>query len=218
MRVEVLFFAAARERAGTERGTFELDSPTVATLSEAIAARHPALAPLLPRLRFAVNQAFAAPTATLREGDEVALIPPVAGGAGRFALGPEKLSLAAAVAAVSSGERGAIVTFTGTVRGTSRGKTVQRLEYEAYGPMALAQLTAIGAAIEAEHPGAKVAIHHRVGVLQVGEEAVVIAAAAPHRREAFRACEEAIERLKHDVPIWKKEIFEGGEEWVGLGP
>ena len=121
MRVEVLYFAAARERAGTDRDGFDLQTPTVAELAKAIGARHPELAPLLPRLRFAVNRAFVSASATLKEEDEVALIPPVAGGAGRFRVGEEKLSLAAVVKAVASPERGAIVTFTGTVRGEITG-------------------------------------------------------------------------------------------------
>ena len=218
MRVEVLFFAAARERAGCDRASFELSRPTVAELSLAIAERHPALAPLLPRLRFAVNRAFAAPTQALAEGDEVALIPPVAGGAGRFHVGEDRLDAAAVARAVADSSRGAIVTFVGTVRDEKDGRKVQRLEYEAYRPMALERLEGIAVEVEAAHPGARLAIHHRLGILEVGEAAVVIAAAAPHRQEAFRACELAIERLKQEVPIWKKEIFEDGGHWVGLGP
>jgi MoaE-MoaD fusion protein len=218
MRVLVQYFAAARERAGTDREEIELTTPTVAALEVAVAARHPGLAPLLPRLRFAVNRAFAPSSASLKEDDEIALIPPVAGGAGRFSVTEERLSLPAAVEAVAGPAHGAIVSFTGTVRGDSHGRQVQRLEYEAYAAMALTQLQAIATAVEERWPGVRVAIHHRVGVLQVGDEAVVIAAAAPHRREAFRACEEAIELLKKDVPIWKKEIFEDGAQWVGLGP
>ena len=95
---------------------------------------------------------------------------------------------------------------------------MKRLEYEAYRPMAEAKLAQISAEAEVKWPGVRLAIHHRVGVLVVGEAAVVIAAAAPHRKEAFRACEFAIDRLKEEVPIWKKEFYEDGEEWVGLGP
>ena len=119
--------------------------------------------------------------------------------------------------AVSSPGLGGLVTFTGVVRDATRGRRVLRLEYEAYGPMALRKLEEIGAAVAREH-GAEVAIVHRVGVLQPGEAAVVIACAAPHRTAAFRACEACIERLKKDVPIWKREVFEDGAEWVGLGP
>lgn len=219
MKVEVLFFAAARERAGAERESVQLaEAATVGALADDLAARHPALAPLLPRLRFAVNQAFAPPTRPLADGDEVALIPPVAGGSGRFAILDRRLDPAEVVALAAGPAHGGVVTFTGTVRDHSHGKRVVRLEYEAYGAMAVAQLERIGREAEERWPGVRLAIHHRVGVLQIGEAAVVIAAAAAHRQEAFRACEHAIERLKQDVPIWKKERYEDGEEWVGLGP
>ncbi|HEY3445154.1 MAG TPA: molybdopterin converting factor subunit 1 [Myxococcales bacterium] len=218
MRVEVLFFAAARERAGTDREAVELGGGTVGELSQLLSQKHPDLAPLLPRLRFAVNRAFVKAEYALKEGDEVALIPPVAGGSGRCAVTERPLELGAVVALVSTPERGGVVTFTGTVRSESHGKKVRRLEYEAYGAMAVEKLEEIAAEAEAQWPGVRVAVHHRVGVLQIGEAAVVIAAAAPHRQEAFRACEHAIERLKQDVPIWKKEVYADGAEWVGLGP
>jgi molybdopterin synthase catalytic subunit len=219
MRIQVLYFAAARERAGRDADTLELpDGATVAVLARELSARHPPLGALLPRLRFAVNEEFADEARALADGDEVALIPPVAGGSGRFRVGPEQLILQAVIDAVAGPGLGGIVTFTGTVRDHSRGKQVLRLEYEAYGPMALAKLEEIAAEIDQRWPGARVAIHHRVGTLEVGEAAVVIAAAAAHRQEAFRACEHAIERLKQDVPIWKKELYADGAEWVGLGP
>ena len=130
----------------------------------------------------------------------------------------EVLSLDAVVAAVGGESLGGVVTFSGVVRRESRGKRIVRLEYEAYAPMAAKKMASIVAGIEAEVPGARVAMMHRVGVLGVGEVAVVIAAAAAHRAEAFEACRLAIERLKESVPIWKKEIAEDGEEWIGLGP
>jgi molybdopterin synthase catalytic subunit len=110
-----------------------------------------------------------------------------------------------------------VVTFTGAVRNETRGRRVVRLEYEAYGAMAERKLAEIGAAVTREHR-AEVAIVHRVGVLMPGDAAVVIAASAPHRTPAFRACEACIEWLKKDVPIWKREVYEDGSEWVGLGP
>ena len=218
MKVEVLFFAAARERAGTDRESLEVPEPTVGSLSRLLAERHPDLAPLLPRLRFAVNRAFVREDHVLAEGDEVALIPPVAGGSGLCAVVERSLDADAVLRLVLAPERGGAVTFVGTVRADSHGKKVRRLEYEAYAAMALEKLEAIASEAEAQWPGTRIAIHHRVGVLEVGEAAVVIAAAAPHRKEAFRACEQALERLKQDVPIWKKEVFEDGAQWVGLGP
>lgn len=128
------------------------------------------------------------------------------------------IGIAEVEAAVAGPGRGGIVTFTGSVRADSHGKTVVRLDYEAYAPMAEKVLAAIGAEIAERWPGAVAAILHRVGVLEVGEHAVVIAVAAPHRAAAFEGCRHAIERLKADVPIWKREVFTDGSEWVGAGP
>ena len=166
----------------------------------------------------AVNEEFAPLDRVLSDGDVVALIPPVAGGSGVFRVSEQPLELAEVVQAVSGDEYGGIVTFTGVVRRRSRGKRIVRLEYEAYRPMAERKLAEIGGQIAAEMPGVRVAIVHRVGKLAVGELAVVIAASAPHRAQAFEACRAAIDRLKESVPIWKKEIAEDGEEWIGMGP
>ncbi len=128
-----------------------------------------------------------------------------------------RIAVEEVAAAVRGPGRGAVVTFEGDVRAETRGRRVVRLEYEAYVPMAERTLAALAAGIGREH-GAEIAILHRIGQLAPGEPAVVIAAAAPHRTAAFRACEETIERLKRDVPIWKREVFEDGTVWVGLGP
>jgi molybdopterin synthase catalytic subunit len=180
---------------------------------------------VLERSRIAVDQEFADDAAPLRDGAEVAIVPPVAGGSdggplrapARARISETPLALAEVVDRVSATGRGGIVTFTGTVRDLSHGNAVVRLEYEAYVPMAVAKLEAIAAEVGARH-GAEVAVVHRVGVLPPGEAAVVIAAAAPHRQPAFRACEETIERLKQEVPIWKREVYADGEAWVGMGP
>jgi MoaE-MoaD fusion protein len=226
MTITVLYFAVVRERARRERETVTLPAGSdVMAARAAIARLRPELAPLLPVVRTAVNRVFVADAHALVEGDELALIPPVAGGAGgargaRVAVGPAPLSLDDVVAAVAggAGERGGVVTFAGVVRRDGHAlRDVVRLEYEAYTEMALEVLTAIADELERELPGARVAIHHRVGALAVGETAVVIAAAAPHRAEAFAACRAAIDRLKERAPIWKKEIGETGEIWLGLG-
>ena len=128
------------------------------------------------------------------------------------------LSLDAVVKAVSGAGQGGVVTFSGAVRDATAGRAVVRLEYEAYGPMAEKKLAEIAAQAAVQWPGARVAIHHRVGVLAPGELAVVIAASTPHRAEAFAACRHAIEQLKAEVPIWKKEVYADGAVWVGLGP
>jgi molybdopterin converting factor subunit 1 len=220
MRVQVLYFAVLRERLRLDGEALDLPGDsTVEAARAAIARLHPEIAPLLSRTQSAVNRALVVPTHTLCDGDELALIPPVAGGSGRrTALSPVPLSLAEVVAAVEGESQGAIVTFTGNVRRQGQQPNVARLEYEAYGPMAEEVLATIASEIERELPGSRVAIHHRVGTLAVGETAVVIAASAPHRAEAFEACRAAIERLKERAPIWKKEIGEDGAEWIGLGP
>lgn len=221
MRIRVLFFAILKERLGRE--TCDLDLGPEATVTQALvalAAQHPQLAALLPRVQCAVNRQMTTSAQVLAEGDELALIPPVSGGAGvRFyAVSPDPLSLDAVVAAVSGPEQGAVVTFTGAVRRNGQLKAVSRLEYEAFVPMAEAALGSIIDELERESPGVRVAIHHRIGTLVVGEAAVVIAVSAPHRAEAFGACRIAIERLKQRVPIWKKEIGEDGAVWIGMGP
>jgi molybdopterin synthase catalytic subunit len=216
--VRVLYFAAAREAAGT--AAEELPAPgfaSVAALRQALLARRPGLARVLPRCRIAVGQELAAEDAAVPDGAEVAVVPPVAGGAPLFAVVDRPPSLDEVVAAVGGPGAGGLVTFTGTVRAETGGRRVVRLEYEAYRPMAERVLARIGEEVGTAH-GAALAVVHRVGVLVPGDAAVVIAAAAPHRAPAFRACEACLERLKREVPIWKREVYDDGAEWVGLGP
>lgn len=217
MPVHVLYFAVARDRAGTSTEQLDPAPATVGALRERLGALHPGLAAILHRCRVAVDQEFAEDGAPLRDGTEVAIIPPVSGGAGRCRVVDRPLLLSEVVDAVQGPARGGVVTFTGIVRSETAGKRVIRLEYEAYSAMAEAKMDQIAAAIERE-TGATVAMTHRIGTLLPGEAAVVIACAAAHRAPAFRACEACIERLKHDVPIWKREVFEDGSEWVGSGP
>lgn len=219
MKITVRYFAIARERVKAALETIELaDSATVSTLRDALATKHPTLAPLFPQLRFALNEEFVALDTSLHDGCEVALIPPVAGGAPLFRVQSAPLSLDEVVRAVSRESQGGLVTFTGAVRDHSKGVAVTQLEYEAYVPMAEKKLAEIGAEARVKWPGTDVAVLHRVGTLKPGELAVVIAVSAPHRKEAFRACEYVIDRLKEDVPIWKKEFTADGQVWVGLGP
>jgi molybdopterin converting factor subunit 1 len=218
MAVQILYFGGARDAAGTPRETLAEAPASVAALRRTLEAAHPRLARILARCRIAIDQEFADDASPVPDGAEVAVVPPVAGGAPRrFAVVDRPLALAEVVDAVTSPSMGGIVTFTGTVRDATRGRRVVRLEYEAYAAMAARKLEQIGASVAATH-GVDVAIVHRVGVLSPGDAAVVIACAAPHRTAAFRACEECIERLKKDVPIWKREVYEDGSEWVGLGP
>lgn len=220
VEVSVLYFAAAREAAGTDRERLGFDAPPkVRELTARVAELHPGLARLLPHLRVAVDQEFAGPEDLVPSGAEVAFIPPVAGGAGGlFKVVDRPLSLDEVVQAVSGEGLGGLVTFTGSVRNETRGRRVVRLEYEAYAPMAERMFAKIAQEAAEKWPGVRVAIVHRVGTLLPGDWAVVIAAAAPHRDEAFQACRHAIDRLKQDAPIWKRELYEDGGAWVGLGP
>jgi len=223
MQLRVLYFAVFRERLGTDEAALEIaDGGRVSDALDALAARHEVIGKLRGRFRVAVNQEFVADDRALSDGDELALIPPVAGGsdapARHVALLATPLSLDRCVAAVGGPGMGGVVTFTGMVRRHSRGQTIDHLEYEAYGAMAVREMTRLCDELEAEVPGCRLAVEHRVGRLEIGELAVVIAAAAPHRAEAFTACRAMIDRLKERVPIWKKEIGDDGAAWIGLGP
>ncbi|MDX6510867.1 MAG: MoaE-MoaD fusion protein [Gaiellaceae bacterium] len=208
MRVQVRLFAGLRERAGWSHR--EVEAARVADVWPALdlGAR--------PRgLLYALNKGYADKSTELTEGDEVALIPPVSGGA--FRLSAEPLSLDAVVDEVRSDEAGAIATFLGTVRRHSRDRTVLHLDYEAYEEMAEQMLAELAAALKAKHELTEIAIHHRVGRVEIGEPSVVIAVSARHRQAALAACAEAIDTLKETIPLWKKEVYEGGEEWIGRG-
>jgi molybdopterin synthase catalytic subunit/molybdopterin converting factor small subunit len=211
VRVTVKLFAGLRERAG--EGMRSLELPDGATLERVWPAL--ALGDEPAGLLYAVNREYAERERRLTEGDEVALIPPVSGGA--FRVSAEPLSLDAAVAEVRRDEAGAIATFTGTTRVHSRGRTVLHLDYEAYAEMAEDVMAQIANELKGRHDLCAVAIHHRVGRVEIGEPSVVIAVSAPHRAAALAACAEAIDTLKETVPLWKKEVYEGGEEWIGRG-
>jgi MoaE-MoaD fusion protein len=206
--VVVCLFAGLRERAGWSQR--ELDVATVADVWPALGlGEEPA------GLLYAVNREYAEPSRELRDGDEVALIPPVSGGA--FRVTDEPLSLEAVAAEVADERAGGLATFTGTVRRQSRGREVTRLEYEAYAEMAEDVMAQLARELGERYDLCAVAIHHRVGTLGIGEASVVIAVSAPHRQDALAACKDAIDRLKETVPLWKKEVYEGGEEWIGRG-
>jgi MoaE-MoaD fusion protein len=166
-------------------------------------------------LLYAVNKEYAQRDHKLADGDEVAVIPPVSGGT--FRLSAEPLSLDAVVAEVRTNRAGAIATFVGTTRSESRGRTVQYLEYEAYEGMAEQVMGEIALALKARYDLCDIAIHHRTGRVELGEPSVAIAVSAPHRGDALAACKDAIDTLKEQVPLWKKEVYESGEEWIGRG-
>ncbi|HUG55613.1 MAG TPA: MoaD family protein [Candidatus Limnocylindrales bacterium] len=218
MKVRVRLFASYREAAGV--GRLGIDLPAGATVRDAIAAvlrEHP-LVPAGRSVVIARNQEYASLEDALADGDEIALIPPVSGGATgtgeRIAVLARTLSVDDAVAAVRDDAFGAIAVFLGTVRSTSRGRRVTHLEYEAYAEMAEAKMREIAERLEREHAPLRVAMHHRVGDLAIGEIAVVVAAGAPHRDAAFAAARAAIDELKREVPIWKKEHGEDGAVWI----
>ena len=209
MKVKVRLFAGLRERAGyAER---ELSGV------ERVADVWPALdiGEEPDGLLYAVNRTYADGESKLADGDEVALIPPVSGGA--FRVTEEPLSLEAVVEEVSDESAGAVASFLGTVRRESRGRTVLYLEYEAYAEMAEDVMAQIAADLEQRYDLRAVAMHHRVGRVEIGEASVAIAVSAAHRQDALAACKEAIDTLKQTVPLWKKEFYEGGEEWLGRG-
>ncbi|HLM93380.1 MAG TPA: molybdenum cofactor biosynthesis protein MoaE [Gaiellaceae bacterium] len=209
MPITVRLFAGLRERAGWSQR--ELEG------LERVADVWPALelGEEPGGLLYAVNREYAEPGQELRDGDEVALIPPVSGGA--FRVTEDPLSLDAAVAEVADERAGGIATFTGTVRRQSRGREVLYLDYEAYAEMAEDVITQLAAELEEEHDLCAIAIHHRIGRVEIGEPSVVIAVSAPHRQDALAACREAIDRLKETVPLWKKEVYDDGSEWVESG-
>lgn len=211
MKVAVRLFAGLRELAGTR--ALELDLPAGAVAGDVWPALDLGAEPA--GLLVAINKSYAERSAVLAEGDEVALIPPVSGGA--FRLSELPLALDDAVREVASDDAGAIATFTGTTRAHSRGREVVHLEYEAYEGMAEAEMERIAADLKARHSLIEVAIHHRVGIVGIGETSVVIAVSSAHRADALAACAEAIDTLKGSVPLWKKEIYVGGEEWIGQG-
>ncbi|MEO8290737.1 MAG: molybdenum cofactor biosynthesis protein MoaE [Gaiellaceae bacterium] len=211
MRVTVRLFAGLRERAGA--GTRELDLAAGARVADIWAALQLGAEP--GGLLYAVNRSYVERERELDEGDEVALIPPVSGGA--FRLTEKPIDLAAVVAEVEDERAGAIATFLGTVRRESRGRNVIRLEYEAYEGMAEDSMAEIASDLTEKYELCAVAIVHRVGPCAVGEASVAIAVSAPHRQNALAACKEGIDTLKETVPLWKKEIYEDGEEWIGRG-
>ena len=211
MRVTVRLFAGLRERAGAGRQDLELrNGASVEDVWPALGlGEEPA------GLVYAVNRTYVERDQALEDGDEVALIPPVSGGA--FRLTDDPIELAAVVAEVEDVRAGAIATFVGTVRAESRGRKVVRLEYEAYEGMAENVMADLAEQLLERYDLCAVAITHRVGVCEIGEPSVAIAVSAPHRQDALAACKDAIDTLKDTVPLWKKEVYEGGEEWIGRG-
>jgi molybdopterin synthase catalytic subunit len=221
VKVTIKLFARLRELAGA--GTLErevADQATISDLLQNLQAEFPRLVEASSRTIISVNKEFASPETRLSDGDEVAFFPPVSGGVGHsddhFAVTFEPISLDAVAAKVIKPETGAVAVFGGTVRNESGGKTVAHLEYEAYTEMALAKLRQVAQEARRQWPKiVDVAIVQRIGQLEVGEQAVIVAVSSPHRYDGcFEACAFAINRLKEIVPIWKKEVGPDGTEWI----
>lgn len=226
MRVKVLFFGPLKDITGRSEDVLELDAP--ATLG-AVFARYADLFPRLQDLRKSIvlarNQQFADSSAALHDGDEIAFLPPVSGGLGAYTHVVEDAGIFVAITRhainprevidrVCAASDGAVVDFEGVVRNNSKGRATRYLDYECYEAMAIRTMESLAREIKAAHPIGSIAMVHRLGRMEIGEASVVIVACAPHRRPAFEAALEGIDRLKKTVPIWKKEYFEDGEVWV----
>jgi len=219
MQLTVKLFGSLREEAGAKELEVELpDGSRVVDLRELLAERFPLLERLGERIATSVNLEMADALQVLQDGDEVAFLPPVAGGSGAAlklcTISGSPLDEQEVMARVSGRDAGGIVSFVGNVRDHARGREIEYLEYEAYPEMAEREMQKISDEAAERWPGTRVAIAHRTGHLEIGEAAVVIVAAAPHRGEAFEACRFAIDTLKQTVPIWKKEVATDGEYWV----
>jgi molybdopterin synthase catalytic subunit/molybdopterin converting factor small subunit len=221
IRVRIVYHAAARELAGTRE-----ENATVRTGGQRcdvrmfkvwLATHRPRLAPYLARMRVAQNEELVDEATLITDGDELSLLPPVAGGARLAEVRATPLSIDEVVTAVQHPGAGGIAIFLGVVRDQHEGKAVSRLDYEAYAELAHKEMARILDELERTHPSARVAALHRVGELAIGDAAVVVAASAAHRDEAFTVCRAAIDRIKASVPIWKKEwAADGSALWVNL--
>jgi len=231
VRVTVLYFGMLKDIAGKPQEQMDLtEGETLAAVFDRCVSRAPALARTRPGVVPARNQQFARWTDAATEGDEIAFLPPVSGGTGApgnyvrqimdepqgnfFALTREPIDTVALARLALRGEDGAVVNFEGVVRNNTKGRSTQFLDYECYEPLAIRTMAEIGREIVRSHAVGRIAMVHRLGRMQIGETSVAVIVAAPHRRPAFEAALEGINRLKQTVPIWKKEHFADGEVWV----
>jgi molybdopterin synthase catalytic subunit len=227
VRVKVLFFGQLKDIVGRSQDTLELaEGDRLDTVFQHYADMFPRLATLSGSVVLARNQQFAPRSEPIADGDEIALLPPVSGGLGQytqqisdpaghfFALTRDPIPTRALVEQLQQGQDGAVVTFEGIVRNNTKGRLTRYLEYECYESMAIQVMAGIGREIAAANSISRIALVHRLGRMEIGEASVVVIATAPHRKPAFEAALEGINRLKKTVPIWKKEYFEDGEVWV----
>lgn len=215
--VNVRLFAGLHQLIGERDLTMELpDGATIGTLRDRLGEQYPVVQAFLPTLVCAVDEEYVPSEHVLRDGDQVALIPPVSGGGELFDITSEPLEgrAEALMHAVRTDECGAVALFYGVVRNNNMGRTVQYLEYDAYPEMALKKMREVAAEVKAKYPVERVGVLHRTGRLEIGETSLLVAVSAGHRAEAFDACHYAVDRLKQIVPIWKKEVWDDGEEWI----
>lgn len=223
MRVEVLFFGLLKELVGRASESLELrEGSTVADVLSHYESQIPKIRELLPSVALSVNQQYAGPGAVLGPDDEVALLPPVSGGAtehaSRAAIVRERIDTQAVLERIKHPEDGAAVVFEGVVRNHTRGRRTLYLDYEAYEEMALKQMEDLAKQALKQFPVREIALVHRLGRLEIGETSVLIAVASAHRGAAFEACRWLIDTLKRTVPIWKKEYFVDGAVWADGEP
>jgi molybdopterin synthase catalytic subunit/molybdopterin converting factor small subunit len=214
MKIRLLAFASAGDALGATESEIEIpEGSRISDLRAGLDRDHPAMIPLWPRLAIAMDGRIVPPDTPLEEGAEVALLPPVSGGTeGPLAeLTDAPIDVQRVAAAVAGPSRGAVVLFLGTVRDHHAGRPVAKLTYSAYRPMALEGIRQIAADLEAAHQNLRAAIVHRLGEIPVGEPSVVIAIGSPHRAAAYDASRTALERLKAEIPIWKREHYADGE-------
>ncbi len=232
VRVKVLFFGMLKDIVGRAEDHIEVaDGARLESVFARYARQFPRLTDLESSIVLALNQEFCDRSAAIREGDEIAFLPPVSGGSSRsagrythqirdaetgcfFALTRETIDTQGIARELLRGEDGAVVDFEGVVRNNTKGRATKFLDYECYEPMAVKMMAEIGREILGTHAIGRIAMVHRLGRLQIGEASVVIVVTAPHRKPAFEAALEGINRLKRLVPIWKKEHFADGEVWV----
>jgi molybdopterin converting factor subunit 1 len=240
MRVKVLFFGMLRDLVGCSEEQIEVDDGArLASIFERYARRFPRLAEMSTSIVMAQNQEFARPEASLREGDEIALLPPVSGGSGDaaatgliarnaspelaefedeagnyFAITRVPINAGALASRLARGCDGSVITFEGIVRDNSKGRATLYLEYDCYVPLAMKMMREIATSLLAAHPADRIGIVHRLGRMEIGETSVAIVVTSAHRQAAYEVSREAIDRLKRLVPIWKKEYFGDGEVWV----
>jgi len=227
VRIRVLFFGVLRDVVGLREDSLDIpDGGRLGLVFELYAGRFPRLRGLATSVVLALNQEFSTPDAPLADGDEVAFLPPVSGGSGYsqevrdeatgnfFALTREPIDGGTIARALLRGEDGAFVNFEGVARNNTKGRPTRYLDYECYEPMAVKIMAKLGRQIAAEFSIGRIAMVHRLGRIEIGETSVAVVVTAPHRRPAFDAALEGINRLKRTVPVWKKEYFADGEVWV----